>query len=156
MTGLSVIQNPIKGFLQFVGRGGFDQVIKRAVSQALQALVFHADDLHWDVAGGRILLQMIQHGPSEHVRQKNIQHDRERIELSGQRTSMGAVGGDHAFESFVPHHVQQDPTEMGIVFDNQNNRITRQHGFSIVIDRFHFMRLLNDQGSWNDRRSSIG
>ena len=69
---------------------------------------------------------------------------------------MGAVGGDHAFESFVSHHAQQDPAEMGIVLDNQNNRITGQHGFAVIIDRFHFLRLLHDQRRWNDRRSGIG
>jgi hypothetical protein len=132
-----------------------DQVVERAVPQALHALVFHADDLHWDVAGGRVLLQMIQHGPTEHVRQKNIQHDRQWIELAGQRPSVSAVGGDHAFESFVSDHVQQDPAEMGIVLYYENNRITGQHGFAVIIDRFHFLRLLHDQWRWNDRRSGI-
>src|SRR5262249_14459672 len=123
VAGLSVIENSIEGLLQFIRGCRLDQVIEGTVPQSLHALVFNADDLHRNMAGGGILLQVIQDSPSQHVRQEDIQHDRQWIELAGQRTRVTPVGGDHAFKSLAAHHVQQDLTEMGIVLDNQHNRI---------------------------------
>ena len=87
----------------------------------------------WRVAG--ILLQMIQHGPAQHVRQKNIQHDRQRVEFAGQRAHMSRRGSvTTPLNPLLPHHTQQDLREMRIVLDDQHNRVAGQHGFPVIVD----------------------
>ena len=49
------------------------------------ALFLQRDDLHRDVARGRVELELVEHRPAEHVGQEDIERDRGRAELPGQR-----------------------------------------------------------------------
>ena len=80
---------------------------KRAASQSMMAIFVERQHLHRDMPRRRILLQMIQHRPTQHVGQKYIQRNRCGMVLAGQRQRLGAAHGDQHLESLV---VRQDRT----------------------------------------------
>ena len=83
------------------------------------ALLFHGNDLNRDVPRERVLFQMAQHRPPEHVRQEDVQGDGCRLELPchGQREI--AAHRHHAFEAFVPRQPKQHARVMWIILDDQ-------------------------------------
>ena len=89
------------------------------------AFFLDRDDLHRDVPRDRIELEVVQHGPAQHVGQEDVQRDGRGPELAGQRKALGARGGDDAFEALVARQAQQDARVMRIVLDDQ------QHGFAV-------------------------
>ena len=62
-----------------------------AARQAVVPVFVQGQHLDWDVAGGRVLFQMIEHGPAQHVRQENIERDGGGMEFAGQRERFGAA-----------------------------------------------------------------
>ena len=46
--------------------------------------LLHSHHLHRDVTGRRILFQMVQNSPAEHIRQKDIQRDGSRPKFARQ------------------------------------------------------------------------
>ena len=68
----------IEGVLEVLGRGRLDQVRERAVRQAVLPLLLDRQHLHRDVARRRIELQVVEHGPAQHVGQEHVERDRGR------------------------------------------------------------------------------
>ena len=76
---------------QAFGGGLLDEVGEGAVREAVLALFFQGDDLHRDVARGRVELELIEHRPAEHVGQENIERDGGGTELPGERKADRAL-----------------------------------------------------------------
>ena len=58
-----------------VGGRLLDEIGEGAVRKAVLALFFERDDLHRNVARGWVELELVEHGPAEHVGQENIERD---------------------------------------------------------------------------------
>ena len=82
-------------------------------------ILVEGDDLHGDVPGAGILLQLAQHRPPEHVWQKDIERDRERRKFPGKGESVGAARGDQDLKSDVPREIDEDARVVGIVLHDQ-------------------------------------
>ncbi len=54
-----------------------------AARQRVLAVLVERDDLHRDVPRQRILLELAQHRPAQHVGQEHVERDRGRLELLG-------------------------------------------------------------------------
>ena len=87
-----------------------------------------------DVAGGGVLFQMVEHGPTQHVGKKNIQRYCCGMELPGQRQCLRASHGHQHFESLVVRQINQNARIVRIVFHDQQDRIVRLQVFTVVRD----------------------
>src|SRR5688572_27555433 len=88
---------------------------------------------------------MIQDSPAEHVRQENIEHDRERVELVGEGAHVRALRRNDALQTLFPHQTEQHLGEVMIVLDDKNDRIAGRDRFPVIGDRFRLGDLVNDQ-----------
>ena len=53
------------------------------------SIFVESHDLHGNVASERILFELAQNGPTQHVRQENIEGDRGRLELPSKGKRVG-------------------------------------------------------------------
>ena len=79
--------------------------------------------LHRNVPGGRILFQMIEDGPAQHVGQEHIQRNRRGMELARQGERFRAAQRDQHFESFIPRQIAKHTRIVRIVFHDQQHRV---------------------------------
>ena len=88
------------------------------------AVFIKRDDLHGDVTRRRILLQITEHRPTQHVGQENVKRDSGGPELARQGQGIGAAHGHEDFESVVSGEIDQNPGVVRVVFYDQQHRIT--------------------------------
>ena len=92
--------------------------------------------LHRNVARGRILLQVVEHRPAQHVGQEDIERDGRGMELARQRPGLGAAHGHQHLEALVARQIAQNARIMRIVFDNQQHGISGLQIVAIVGNMF--------------------
>ncbi len=78
-----------------------DEVGECAVRKPVLPLLFQGDDLHRDVARGRVELELIEHRPTEHVGKEDVERDRGGPILPGERKAHRAFRRDDALEALV-------------------------------------------------------
>ena len=98
------------------------------------AVFIERQHLNRNVPRGRILLQMVEHRPAQHVGQKNIQRHGGRMELAGQGKRLASTPGHQDLESVIVRQIAQDAGIVRIVFDNQQDGVIRLQIFAIVRD----------------------
>ena len=64
---------------------------ERAARQRVLAVFVERDDLDRNVPRQRIVLELAQHGPAQHVRQEHVERNRRRLELLGEFERLGAA-----------------------------------------------------------------
>jgi len=89
------------------------------MAKPLEPFLFDTNNLYGNVSCGRILFQVIEHGPAEHIGQENIEHNRQRLKLVSQRAHMRPVGRDDPLQALFPDQAEQDLGEMGIVLNEE-------------------------------------
>ncbi len=82
------------------------------------AVLIERDDLHRDVPGGGILLQLAQHGPAQHVGQEHIERDSGRLILAGERERLGAAHRDQHLETLIMRQIGDDAGVVRVVLDD--------------------------------------
>ena len=92
------------------------------------AVFVERDDLDRNVPGQRIVLELAQHGPAEHVRQEDVERNRGRLELLGEIQRLGAARRDQHLEALVAGEIDQHARIMRIVLDDQKDGVA---GFEI-------------------------
>ena len=111
-----------RGFQPFCRRR-FGDEREGAAREAVLSILVERHNLNRDVARLGIVLQLTEDGPSEHVRQEDIERHGGGPELLGQCQGLGAPHRHERFQSFVAGEVGQNPSIVRIVFDNQQCRI---------------------------------
>ena len=119
---------------QALGGGRLDEVGEGAVREAVLAFFFQGDDLHRDVARGRVELELVEHRPAEHVGQENIERDGRGVELPGEGKAQRALGGDDALEALVARQAQEDARVVRVVLDDEQDGVALLDGVAIVLD----------------------
>ena len=89
------------GFQSF-GRDRLDQIGKCPVRESMLLFLFEGNDLDGNMPGPRIELQIIQHGPAQHIRKEDVERDAGREIFKGQFQGLLAPLRHQAFETFVP------------------------------------------------------
>ena len=89
------------------------------MGEAGLALFVDRDDLHGDVPRGRVELEVVQHGPAEHVGQVDVQRDGIGAELPGKGKARRAPGGHDHLEARVASQAQEDARLMRVVLDDE-------------------------------------
>jgi len=92
------------------------------------AVFVERDDLHRNMPGERIVLELAQHRPAQHVRQEHVERHRRRLELFCEFQGLRATRGDQNLESLVTGEVDQHARVMRVVLDDQQDGIS---GFEI-------------------------
>ena len=91
--------------------------------------------LHRDVAGGRVLLQMIQDRPAEHVGQQDIERDGGGVELAREGEGFGAAHGDQDLEALVAREIAENARIVQVIFDDQQDGVAWLKIVAVVLDR---------------------
>ena len=90
-----------EGLLESLGGGGLLHERKRAAREAVMPVLVERHDLHGNVPGRRILLELAQDRPAEHVGQEDVERNRGRMMLARERQRLGAAARDQHLESLV-------------------------------------------------------
>ena len=99
------------------------------------AVLVQGHDLHRDMPHRRILLELIQHRPAQHVGQEDVQRNGGRMELAGQYQRLGPAARHQGAKALSVGLLQQHPRIGGIVFHDEQNRIARLQTVAVVGDR---------------------
>ena len=89
------------------------------------AVFVQRDDLDRNVPRQRVVLELAQHGPAEHVGQEDVERDRGGLELLGQIQRLRAARGDQDLEALVAGEIDQHARVMRVVLDDQEDGIAR-------------------------------
>ena len=90
------------------------------------------DDLHGDMPRRRILLELTQHRPTQHVGQEDVQRDGSGLILARQRQRIGAAHGDQYLHSVVMHQINQNARIVRIVFHDQQHGVVWFQAVAVV------------------------
>ena len=112
--------------------GGLGHERKCAARQPMLTILVERDDLHRDMPGQRILFELAQHAPAQHVGQEYIERHRRGLILLRQFDRISAARGKQHLEPRIAGEVHHDPRIMRIVFDDQQNCVAR-HDFEPVV-----------------------
>ena len=102
-------------------------------------VLVQSDDLHGNVAGLRVLFQLIEYRPPQHIWQEYVERHGSRMELTRERERVGAAHRDDHLESLIVGKVDEDAGVMRVVLDNQEYRVLGLQIIAIV--RYDFHRL---------------
>ena len=111
--------------LQALGRRRLGDEREGAARQAVLPVLVQRDDLHRDVPRRRVLLELAEHGPAQHVGQEDVERHGGRPVLARQRQRLGAARRDQHLEAVVAREVDQDAGVMRIVLDDQQDVVAR-------------------------------
>ena len=118
--------------LDAVGRERLVEVGERAALQTVLALLFDGADLHGDVAGFRVLLQLGQHGPAQHVGQEYVERNRRRLVLPRERERVRPAHCDQRLEAMVAREGEERSRVVRIVFGDEQHGIARLQVLTVV------------------------
>ena len=85
--------------------------------EAVLSVFIQGQDLYRNVAHGGILLQVIEHGPTQHVRQEDIKGNGHGMELACQGEPFGAPSGNQNLESLVSRQIAEQTGIVGVMVD---------------------------------------
>ena len=74
-AGSGIFLDSVQSGIETFGCSGLGDEGEGSARQAVLAIFVEGQHLDGDVAGGGILLQVVQHGPTQHVRQENVERD---------------------------------------------------------------------------------
>ena len=78
------------------------------------------------------LLQLAEHGPTQHVRQEHVERDGGRMIVVGERDRLGAGRGDEHLEAVVMRKIDEDAGIVRIVLDDQQDHVAGSQLVAIV------------------------
>ena len=114
----------------------------------MMPVLVQSQHLDRDVPGRRVLFQMVEHCPSQHVRQEHVERDGGGMELARQRQRLRAAHRHQNLESLVVRQVAQNAGIVRIVFDDQQDRIVGLQVRTIVRDALNRQLQLKPADSW--------
>ena len=122
---LRILLDACERGLDALGRRGLGDKGERSARQGVLAIFVKRDDLNRNMPGQRVLLELAQHRPAQHVRQEHIERNRARLELLGKFERVGAARGHQDLEPLVAGEIHDDARVMRIVLDNEKDGIAR-------------------------------
>src|SRR3984885_5534262 len=86
--------------------------------QPMGLVFIEGQHLYRNVACSRVLFQVIENGPAQHVGEKYIQGHGGGVKFAGQRESFRAPGSEQDLEALLPGEIAQNSSVMRVVFDD--------------------------------------
>ena len=112
------------------------EVGDRARHESLLASVDTADDVDGDVARVGVVLEAIEHLPPVDHRHVDVERDRVRLVLVGERDPGLAVERDDSHEALLARHVEQDAGEVEIVLHDEHDAVAGLNRIPIIWSRW--------------------
>ena len=138
-----------------VGRQRLVEIRERAALEPVLALLLDRADLHRDVARRRVLLQLREHRPAEHVGQEDVERHRGRLVLARERERFGAAHRDEPLEAVVAREREQRARVVRIVLRDEQHGVARLEVLAVVRDLLDARRRQHDRlEALGDRRSA--
>ena len=106
-----------------------------AARQAMLAIFVERDDLHRNMPGERVLLELAEHVPAQHVGQEHVERYRGRLILLGEIERIVAAHRQQCLEALVAREIDQDAGVMRIVLDDQQDGVAGLDVHPVVGDR---------------------
>ena len=94
-----------------------------AARETVLAVLVERDDLYRDMPGERILLELAEHVPAQHVGQEHVERHRGRLILLGEIERIVAAHRQQRLEALVARQIDQDARVMRIVLDDQQDGV---------------------------------
>src|SRR5205085_2336814 len=132
---LYVVLDPRQRGLEVLRRAWLVDKGEGAAGEPVLAVLVERDDLHRDVSRCRVLLQLAQHGPAQHVGQEDVERDRCRLIFAGEGEGLRAAHRDQDLQALVMRQIGDNPRVVGIVLDDQQDRLTRLDALAVVRHR---------------------
>ena len=85
----------------------------------------------------RILLQLGEHGPAEHVGQEDVERHRGRPELTGERERIGAARRHEHLQAIVVGEIDEDPRVVRVVLHDEERGLRSLERRAIVWQHLH-------------------
>ena len=126
------------------GRGWLADIRKCAAGQGMLTVFVQCDDLNRNVPCQRVMFQLTEHGPAEHVGQEDIERYRGGLELLGEIQGFGAAGRAQDLKALIARQIDQDARIMRIILNDQKNRIPRFEIEAVIRDLFDDALLRRD------------
>ena len=106
-----------------------------AAGKPVLAILVERDDLHRNMPGQRVLLELAQHVPAQHVGQEHVERDRGRLILLGEIERIVAAHRQQRLEALVAGQIDQDAGVMRIVLDDEQDGVAGLDVHAVVGDR---------------------
>src|SRR5579871_2516325 len=117
--------NPAQRGLDTLGRGGLGHERERSAREPVLAVVVERDDLHRNVPRLRVLLELAQDVPAQHVRKEDIERNCRRPVFVGERQRFLAAHRDQHLETLIVREIDKNARVVRIVFDDEKDCISR-------------------------------
>ncbi len=150
-----VLLDPGQGRLQALGRRGLGHEGERPACQAVLSVFVQRQHLHRDVPRSRVLLQMIEHRPAQHVGQEHVQRHGRRVVLAGQGEGLRAAHGHKHLEPLVTGQIAHDAGIVRIIFDNQQDSVVGLQVVAVVRNLLDRALRSSDCRESREQRSSV-
>ena len=108
---------------------------ERAARQAVLTVLVERDDLHRNMPRQRILLELAEHVPAQHVGQEHVERNRRRLILFGEIERIVAAHRQQGLEALVAREVDQDARVVRIILDDEEDGVTGLDIHPVVGDR---------------------
>jgi hypothetical protein len=135
-----VVLNAVEGMLEIFRGRRFDEVGERAMGKPVLPLLLDRQHLYWNMPGRGIQFQAVQHCPSEHVGQEDVERDGRRPVLFGERNRGLAAVGHYPLESLIAREAEQHARIVGIVVNDEERAVTLPHLLAVVGDHLLCLR----------------
>ena len=114
---------------------GFVTNEKRAARQSMMPVFIQGEHLHGDMARARILLQVVEHGPTQHVGEEDVERNGSGMIFAGQGEGLRAIIATRTLKP-LSWQDRKDARIVRIVFDDQQHGIVGLQIRSIVGNLF--------------------
>ena len=94
-----------------------------AARQTMLAIFVERHDLNGNVPGERVLFELAQHSPAQHVGQEHVERNGGWLVLFGQAERLVAAHRQQCLEALVAGQVDQNTRVVRIVLDNKENAV---------------------------------
>ena len=120
---LGKLLDPRQRLVDAFGRRRLGDEGEGAAGKSVLAILVERDDLHRDMPRQRILLELAQHRPAQHVGQEDVERYRRRLILLGEIERIVAAHRHQHLEALVMREIDQDARVMRIVLDDEKDSV---------------------------------
>src|SRR5207253_6948295 len=113
----------------------FFQISERPHRRTLPGLLHDGNHVHGDVPRARVALEAIEDAPTIDHRKLDVQGDRRRLQLIRQGEPGVAARGHDRLETLPARHPHQDPGELRVILDDEEDPVTLSQVLAIILDR---------------------
>ena len=107
----------------------------RADADAAIVFIIGRDDLDRNMPRGDFILEAIENAPAVHIGEIDVQGDRGGMKFPRHGHGGSAAHGDDRLKAVLVRHIHQEPREVVVILDNQQETVAGHDVVGIIIDK---------------------